>query len=137
MGKGLLQKNYCPVSLLLTADLLIVASDRIARAFDIFWATRVIAPDISKALHRVWQAQLFHKLMEVLWNFRSDIWPYFFFSQKQIALGGSGLKIFTIIPRYWSSTSRVHSLSYAFHKNINDFLNLICNIAIYTDDTTL
>ena len=45
------------------------------------------------------------------------------------------MEIFTVIPRDWSSTSRVLSFSYAFHKNINDFLDVICNTAIYTDTT--
>ena len=46
----------------LTADLLTVVSDRIARAFNRSWATRAVALDISKALNRVWHAGLFHKL---------------------------------------------------------------------------
>ena len=45
-----------------TADLLKVASDRIARAFNRSGATRGL-------------------LTYVLWNFMSYIWPYFFFSQ--------------------------------------------------------
>ena len=61
-----------------TADLLAVVSDRIARAFNRSGTTQAIALDISKAFDRVWHAGLLHK---VLWNFRSDIWPYFFFSQ--------------------------------------------------------
>ena len=52
-------------------------SDRIARAFKRSGATRAVALDIFKAFDRVWHAGLLHKL-EVLWNFRSDIWAYFF-----------------------------------------------------------
>ena len=59
-----------------TADLLTVVSDRIARAFNRSRVTRVVALDISKAFDRVWDAGLLCKT-----NFRSDIWPYFFFSQ--------------------------------------------------------
>ena len=61
-------KNYRPVSLLSvvsllsTADLLTVVSDRIARAFDRSGATRAVALDISKAFDRVWHASLLHKL---------------------------------------------------------------------------
>ena len=44
------------------ADLLIVVSDRIARAFNRSGATRAVAFDISKALDRVWHAVLHHKL---------------------------------------------------------------------------
>ena len=45
-----------------TADLLTVVSDRIARAFNRFGATRALALDISKAFDRVWHAGLLHKL---------------------------------------------------------------------------
>ena len=61
-----------------TADLLTVVSDRIARAFNRSGATQAVALDISKAFDRVWHAGFLHKLKS--WNFRSDIWPYFFFS---------------------------------------------------------
>ena len=46
----------------LTADLLTVVSDRIARAFNGSGATRAVALDISKAFDRVWHAGLLHKL---------------------------------------------------------------------------
>ena len=46
----------------LTADLLTVVSDRIARAFNRSGATRAIALDISKAFDRVWHAGVLHKL---------------------------------------------------------------------------
>ena len=45
-----------------TADFLTVVSDRIARAFNRFGATRAVALDISKAFDRVWHADLLHKL---------------------------------------------------------------------------
>ena len=45
-----------------TADILTVASDRIARTFNRSGATRAIALDISKAFGRVWPAGLLHKL---------------------------------------------------------------------------
>ena len=45
-----------------TADLLIVVSDRIARAFNRSGATRTVTLDISKAFERVWDAGLLHKL---------------------------------------------------------------------------
>ena len=64
-----------------TADLLTVVSDRIARAFNRSGATQAVALDISKAFDRVWHPGVLHNLIEVLWNSRSDIWPYFFFSQ--------------------------------------------------------
>ena len=45
-----------------TADLLIVVSNRIARAFNRSGATRTVAFDISKAFDRVWHAGLLRKL---------------------------------------------------------------------------
>ena len=45
-----------------TADLLIVVSNRIARAFNRSGTTRAVAFDISKAFDRVWHAVLLHKL---------------------------------------------------------------------------
>ena len=45
-----------------TADLLTVASDRIARAFNRSWDTRAVTLDISKAFDRVWHVGLLHKL---------------------------------------------------------------------------
>ena len=42
-------------------DLLMVASDRIARAFNRSAAIRAVALYISKALDRVWDAGLLHK----------------------------------------------------------------------------
>ena len=92
VGETSKAKKYCPVSLLSeklvnnrivdhlekcglfsdfqygfrssrsTADLLTVVSDRIARAFNRFGATRAVALDISKAFDRVWHAGLLHKL---------------------------------------------------------------------------
>ena len=60
-----------------TADLLTVVPDKIARAFNrwlLAGATRVAALD------RVWHVGLLHKL-KYYQIFRSDIWPYSFFSQ--------------------------------------------------------
>ena len=45
-----------------TADLLIIVSDRIARAFNRSGATRAVALDISNAFDRAWHAGLLHKL---------------------------------------------------------------------------
>ena len=63
-----------------TGDLLTVVSDRIARDVNRSRDTRAAALDIFQAFDRIWHAGLLHKL-KVLWNFRSDIWLYFFYSQ--------------------------------------------------------
>ena len=52
----------------------------IARAFRWSAATQAVALYIFKGFDRVWHAGLLHKCKLYIWNFRSDIWPYFFFS---------------------------------------------------------
>ena len=71
--------QYCSRSSWSTVDLLTVASDRVARRFNKFWAARAVVLNISNTFNRVWHAGLFHELKS--WNLRSDIWPYFFFSE--------------------------------------------------------
>ena len=63
-----------------TAELLAVVSDGIARAFNRSETTRAAARDISKAFDRVWHSG-FPSETQVLWNFRSDILPYFILTQ--------------------------------------------------------
>ena len=63
-----------------TAELLAVVSDGIARAFNRSETTPAVALDISKAFDRVWHSGFLSET-QVLWNFRSDILPYFVFSQ--------------------------------------------------------
>ena len=53
-------------------------SDRIAGAFNRSEATGSVALDIHKAFDWVSHAGFFTNLSQ---NFRSDIWPHFFFSQ--------------------------------------------------------
>ena len=50
-----------------------VVSDRIVGAFKRARTPRTVALDTSKVFVSAWHARL--------WNFRSDIWPYFFFFQ--------------------------------------------------------
>ena len=54
--------NYYSRSSRLTANLLTVMSDRIARSFSRSWATQAVALDISNAFDRVWCASLLRKL---------------------------------------------------------------------------
>ena len=62
-----------------TAELLTVVSDRIAMAFNRSGATRAVALDKPRLLTGFGMLVFFTN--QVLWNFRSDIWPYFVFSQ--------------------------------------------------------
>ena len=63
-----------------TADLLTVVFHRTATTFNRSEATRAMALDLFKAFGRIWHASLLHNTY-VSWNFRSEIWFYFFFSQ--------------------------------------------------------
>ena len=54
-------------------------SDRIARSFNKSVATRAVALDISKAFHRVWHADLLHKLKS--YGISGQIFGLFFFFQ--------------------------------------------------------
>ena len=65
-----------------TANLLTVASDRIARAFNRSGATRAVVLDISKDFDRVWHAGLLHKLKSYGISGQIFGWIFlFFFSQ--------------------------------------------------------
>ena len=107
-------------------------SDRIARAFNQSGATRAVALNISKAFDRVWHAGL-HKLQYygflgqifgLISSFLSNIWLDGKSSQEYPVNAGvpqGSILGFTLLVQY-----------------INDFPDdVICNIAIHADDTTL
>ena len=119
-----------------TANLLTV-SDRIARAFNRSGTTRPVALDICKAFDRVWHAGLLHQLKSygisgqifgLVSSFLSNRW-------LQVVLDGKSSQEYPVnagVPE-GSILGPTPSLLY-----INDFPDdVICNIAIYTDDTTL
>ena len=64
-----------------TADLLTVVSDRIARAFTGLVLLELWHLIYPKLLTRSGMLVFFTNSYGVLWNFMSDIWPHFFFSQ--------------------------------------------------------
>ena len=106
-----------------TADLLSVVSDRIARAFNRSGATEAVTLDISKAFDRVWHTGLLHKL-------------------KSYVISG---QIFGLISSFLSNRRlRVildgkSSQECAVNAGVPTLflLYIICDIAIYADDTTL
>ena len=120
-----------------TVDLLTVVSDRIARAFNRSGATRAAALDISKAFDRVWLAGLLHKLKS--YGISSQIFGLIssFLSNRQlrVVLDGKSSQEYRVnagVPQ-GSILGPTFFLLY-----INDLPdNVICNIGIYADDTTL
>ena len=114
-----------------------VVSDRIAGAFSRSGATRAVALDISKAFDLVWQAALLHKLKSYGMSGRIFGLISSFLSNRQlrVVLDGKSSEEYPVnagVPQ-GSILGRALFLLY-----INDLPDdVICNIAIYADDTTL
>ena len=119
------------------ADLLTVVSARIGRAFNKSGTTRTVALDIFKAFERVWHAGLLHKLNS------------YGISGKIFGLTSSFLSnrcLQVVLDKKSSQEYPVHAGvpqgsilgPKIFLLYINDLPDdVICNIAIYVDDTTL
>ena len=120
-----------------TADLLSVVSDRIARAFNRSGATRAVALDISKAFDRVWHAGLLHKLKSygISGQIFSLICSFLSNRRLRVVLDGKSSQEYPVnagVPQ-GSILGPTYFLLY-----INDLPDdVICDIAIYADDTTL
>ena len=116
-----------------TADLLTVVSDRIARAFNRSGATRAVALDISKAFNRVWHAGLLHKFKS--YGISGQIFDLIssFLSNRQLRVVLDGKS-----SQEYPANAGLPQGSTLFLVYINELPDdVICNIAIYADDTTL
>ena len=112
-------------------------SDRIVRAFNRSRATPAVALDISKTFERVWHAALLHKLRSYgisgpifgfISSFLSNRWLW-------VVLDGKSSQEYQVnagVPKGYILGPKLFLL---YVSDIPD--NIICNNAIYADDTTL
>ena len=120
-----------------TADLLTVVSDRIARAFSRSGATQAAALNISKAFDRVWHAGLLHKLKS--YGISGQIFGFIssFVSNRQlrVVLDGKSSQEYPVNAGVPQGSILGPTLFLLYINDLPD--DVICNIAIYADDTTL
>ena len=123
-----------------TADLLTVVCDRIARAFNRSGATRTVALDISKAFDKVWHACLLHKLKSygILGQIFGLIFSFFSnFSNRRlrVVLDGKSSQEYSVNAGVPQGSILGPTLFLLYINDLPD--DVICDIAIYADDTTL
>ena len=120
-----------------TADLLTVVSDRIARAFNRSEATRAVALDISKAFDRVWHAGLLHKLK--IYGISGQIFGLIssFLSnrRRRVVLDGKSSQEYPVNAGVPQGSILGPTLFLLYINDLPD--DVICDIAIFADDTTL
>ena len=113
-------------------------SDRIARAFDRSGATRAVALDISKAFDGVWHAGLLHKLKS--YGISGQIFGLIssFLSNRrlQVVLDGKSSQEYPGNAGVPQGSILGPTLFLLYINDLTDDV-VICNIAIYADDTTL
>ena len=120
-----------------TADLLTVVSDRIARAFNRSGATRAVALDISKAFDRVLHAGLLHKLKSygISGQIFSLISSFLSNSRLRVVLDGKSSQEYPVNVGVPQGSILGPTLFLLFINDLHD--DVICDIAIYADNTTL
>ena len=120
-----------------TADLLAVVSDRIARAFNRSGNTQDLALDISKAFDSVWYTGLLHKLKS--YGISGQIFGLIssFLSNRRlrVVLDGKSSQEYPVNAGVPQGFILGPTLFLLYINDIPD--NVICDIAIYADDTTL
>ena len=119
-----------------TEDLLIVASDRIARAFNRSGSTRTVALDISKAFGRIWYAGLLHKLKfsGISGQIFGLISSFLSNSRLQVILDGKSSQEYPVNAGVPQGSILGPTLFVLYINDLPD--DVICNIAIYAGDNT-
>ena len=112
-------------------------SDRIAGAFNRSGATQAVALDISKAFDRVWHAGLLHKLKSCgISGQIFDLISSFLSNRKlQVVLDGKSSQEYPVNAGVPQSSILGPTLFLLYINDLPD--DVICNIGIYVDDTTL
>ena len=120
-----------------SADLLTVVSDRIARAFNRSGATRAVALDISKAFDRVWYAGLLHELMsyEISGQIFGLISSFLSNRRLHVVLDGKSSQEYPVNVGVPQGSILSPTLFLLYINDLPD--DVICDIAVYVDDTTL
>ena len=120
-----------------TAGLLTVVSDRITRAFNRSGATQAVGLDISKAFDRVWHAGLLHKLKS--YGISGQIFGFIFSllsnRRLRVVLDGKSSQEYPVNAGVPQGSILGPTLFLLYINDLPD--DVICNIAIYADDTTL
>ena len=112
-------------------------SDRIARAFNRSGATRAVALDISKAFDRVWHAGLLHKLKSygISGQIFSLISSFLSNRRLRVVLNGKSSQEYPVNVGVPQGSILRPTLFLLYINDLPD--DVICDIAIYVDDTTL
>ena len=120
-----------------TADLLTVVSVRNARVFNRSEAIRAVTLDISKAFDRVWQAGLLHKLESygISGQVFGLISSFLNNRQLRVVLDGKSSQEYPVNAGVPQGFILGPTLFLLYINDLPD--DVICDIAIYADDTTL
>ena len=114
-----------------------VVSDRIARAFNRSGATRAVALDILMAFDRVWNAGLLHKLKSygILGQIFGLIYSFLSNRQLRMVLDGKSSQEYPVNAGVPQGSILGPTLFLLYINDLPD--NVMCDIPIYADDTTL
>ena len=120
-----------------TADLLTAVSARIDMALNRSGATRPVALDISKAFDRVWHTGFLHKRKSCgISGQRFDLISSFLSNRRlRVVLDGKSSQEYQVNARVLQGSILGPTLFLLYINDLPD--DVICNIAIYADDTTL
>ena len=113
-----------------------VVTDRIARAFNSSGATPTVALDISKAFDSVWHAGLFHKLKTygISGQIIGLISSFLSNRQLRLVLDGKSSQEYSVNAGVPQGSILDPTLLLLYINDLSD--DVICNIAIYADNTT-